>query len=285
MKISIGSAKFGFSYGFNDYSSKISKTEVEKILNFSIKNNINSIDTAIDYGETETILGNIGVDKFNITTKIPSLSKNIKNIDNWVQKKIYSSLERLKIKKIKGVLLHNPSQLLNNKGSEIYSSLKNLKQKGLINKIGYSIYTTDELESLYDSFFPDIVQFPFNIFDQRIIKSGWLKKLRKDGVETQARSIFLKGTLLINTNKLPNYFNKWIKHFKYWHDWLSQNNLKPLEAALIFVSQKKDINEVIVGLDNLEQLKQIIDCLNTKIKIPNFDYYVNDEKLLNPSKW
>ena len=46
-------------------------------------------------------------------------------------------------------------------------------------KYRISIYSPDELDRIWKVWKPDIVQVPFNVFDQRIVNSGWLKRLSK----------------------------------------------------------------------------------------------------------
>jgi aryl-alcohol dehydrogenase-like predicted oxidoreductase len=76
MKIILGTANFGQKYGLNN--NKLTKNQAKQILSVSRKNNIKQVDTAIDYGNTETILGDIGVDNLKICTKLPNIPKNLK---------------------------------------------------------------------------------------------------------------------------------------------------------------------------------------------------------------
>ena len=79
-KISIGTVQFGMDYGIANKIGKTSFSEASKILDEASKLGINKIDTASVYGNSEIILGKIGVDKFKVTTKIPSVPKNTKDI-------------------------------------------------------------------------------------------------------------------------------------------------------------------------------------------------------------
>lgn len=76
MKIILGTANFGQKYGINN--NKLTKNQAKQIVSVSRKNKIKQIDTAIDYGNTEAILGNIGVDHLKICTKLPNIPKNLK---------------------------------------------------------------------------------------------------------------------------------------------------------------------------------------------------------------
>ena len=75
MKLVIGTAQLGFNYGL--LKKKINLKEIKKIKNFLFKFNINIIDTAINYGDSEKIIGNSSLSKIKIITKIriPILKK------------------------------------------------------------------------------------------------------------------------------------------------------------------------------------------------------------------
>jgi aryl-alcohol dehydrogenase-like predicted oxidoreductase len=100
------------------------------------------------------------------------------------------SLNDLNQKKIYGYLAHKPLELLSNDWE--WTSLKNLKSKSLVSKIGYSLNHPDELKKLLSSgLIPDIVQVPFNYFDKRF--EIYFKELKQLNVEIHCRSIFLQG--------------------------------------------------------------------------------------------
>ena len=132
----------------------------------------------------------------------------------------------------------------------------------------------------------DAIQGPLNLFDHRIINSGWLRKLGKFGTEFHARSIFLQGLLLKNYKNIPLKFKKYNIVFKNYHNWLNKNKLSPLAACLNFVILNKYVKKVVVGVDNSNQLEDIVRLkVNTR---KNYDFQqLNcfDEKIINPSKW
>ena len=113
-------------------------------------------------------------------------------------------MDDLNKKKIYGLLIHDYKQLKDNK--RLFQDLINLKKKKIINKIGVSIYSEKEfyeLKKYYNKI--DILQLPINIFDQRLIDSNFLKRIKRYNIEIHARSIFLKGILLKQNFK--NYLN------------------------------------------------------------------------------
>ena len=283
-KISIGTAQFGTFYGIANKIGKLSFSEGKKIVNFSRNININTFDTACDYINAEKILGLIGVNNCNIVSKLPKkVPKN--NIAKWVTKSVKKSLKKLKVKKLHAILIHDTKYLSGNQGQELYRGLLNIKKIGLVKKIGISIYNMSELDLILSNFKIDIVQSPFNIFDQRLKSSGWLKKLKKLNIEIHTRSTFLQGLLLMKKNELPKKFKKWNKIFNSWYKLIIKLKKTPQEICLNFVLSHKEIDKVILGFDSLEQFKEITNHVKVH-KNPMKKVKVSDKSLLlNPSKW
>ena len=87
-KISIGTAQFGLDYGINNYTGQIGFSEAEAIIEESYRSNIRSIDTAISYGNAESVIGNLDTKEFEITTKFPDVPDNVKKVDIIIPPKI-----------------------------------------------------------------------------------------------------------------------------------------------------------------------------------------------------
>jgi len=102
-KIALGTVQFGVDYGINNTGGKIHTEEARKILNLARKSGINMLDTAYGYGSSEQVLGEIGIEKCQIITKTSSLENDVEQVIN----DFYQSLERLKINKVAGLLVHD----------------------------------------------------------------------------------------------------------------------------------------------------------------------------------
>lgn len=107
------------------------------------------------------------------------------------------TLSRLNGIKLHGLLLHRSSELVGSKGPAPWKAVTAEKEAGRVANIGISIYGPGDLAALPEYVRLNLGQCPFNIFDGRIVSSGWLERLRGDGVEAHARSVFLQGLLLM----------------------------------------------------------------------------------------
>jgi len=285
-KLCIGTAQFGLTYGENNKTGQVPIDEINKILGYAEKNNINYIDTASAYGNAETIIGNCNLNNFKITTKLIPVSPTIKNVETWLLNEVKKSLQKLQKEKIYGLLLHDTTALRNVEGKEIINALQIAKKENLISKIGVSIYDPEELNLIDDLNMIDIVQAPYNIFDRRLESSGWINKLHSENIEVQARSIFLQGILLQKSDALDKKFIKWRSFFQEFENFLSNNNLNAYEACISFVEKQNKISQIIVGIDSFVQFRQLVELGSAKresIEMP--DIFCKDLDLIDPRRW
>ena len=286
-KLALGTAQFGLNYGVSNISGKVDESKVFEILNKAKKENIDTIDTAVLYGDSEAVLGRAGVANFNIVTKLPPMPENLANIKVWVVENINNSINNLNVESLYGLMLHRSNDFLGERGFELYGVLCKLKRDGVINKIGVSIYNPKELQSLENNDIKiDIVQAPFNILDRRIETSGWLEKLKTLGIEIHTRSVFLQGLLLLDPEKKDQYFEKWKNYFDEFESWIKKTNQTPLEACLNFVYSYNEIDKIVVGIETIEQLGEIMSSINKDYKVPVPNHLkINDIMLIDPSNW
>ena len=212
-KICIGSANFGMEYGL-DKKSPLLKKDIKEIFEFLKKENTIYIDTAANYKNSEIIIGKYSTKKFKIITKIKKIPKGVNDLEKWLKNEIYTSCKKLRVNKIYGLLVHDTQDLKNKKAKKIYKTFDILKKSKIIEKIGLSIYNPNELDLYLKNYNFEIVQAPLNIFDRRIINSGWLKKINEKGIEFFARSIFLQGLLIKDINKIDKFFSPYKKKFE-----------------------------------------------------------------------
>lgn len=284
-KLALGTAQFGLAYGLANATGKVPSNTIEQLLKVASEFNITMLDTAIAYGDSEQVLGLHNLAKFEITSKLPAVPPSCLNVEEWIVEQTVSSLKRLRTDKLNDLLLHRPDQLLESNGEKIYKSMLRLKEQGMVDKIGVSVYGPDELSELIKRFDFDVIQAPMNILDRRMENTGMLKQLKKTGVAIHIRSAFLQGLLLMPSEKIPVYFTPWASLIKQYHHWLNQQGISPLQACLSYLNQYSDIDKIIVGVDSIWQLKQIAAAMDTPITdIPDCLQSV-DEGLINPSRW
>jgi len=284
-RLALGTVQFGMPYGVANQAGQVSRDEATAILDRAWAAGISTLDTAIAYGECEKQLGEIGIGQWQVISKLPAISESCQDVAVWVKQSVFGSLSRLGIPKLYGILLHHPRQLLTAQGNILYRALVALKDQRLVEKIGVSIYSPDELDALWPSFQFDLVQAPFNILDRRLATSGWLTRLHQTRTEVHVRSVFLQGLLLLEHARRPARFDRWQPLWILWERWLDEQALTPLQACLGFALSYPEINRVLVGVDGLGQLREILATVGPEVATPPDTLMSENPDLINPSRW
>ena len=273
-KIGIGTAQFGMDYGISNSSGKVEKNEVKKIIDGLPSLGIDTIDTASVYGNAETILGNNNLDNINVITKFTS-----KDVESMLME-FELSLKNLKQQRLYGYLCHHPNNIFENPC--LWEKLIYLRNKGAIEKIGLSLSNISEVKKLLKSgMVPDILQIPYNIFDDRFQEISII--LKSKGTEIHSRSAFLQGLFFLDEEKLKNKFNSVSNYVIKMRNDLGDK----INAFLInFCCNQDFIDKIIIGVENFNQLEQNLQYLGDGIKF-SYDGIPKriEEEVINPTQW
>jgi len=284
-RLALGTVQFGLPYGISNQVGQVSRAEAKAMLQLAKVNGINTLDTAIAYGDSETCLGEVGTQGFKVVTKLPAVPDSCTDVNAWVVQQVNESLLRLDLTEIHGLLLHRSDQLLGLNGAMLYQALKALKDNGQVQKIGISIYTPTELDALIPRYRFDLVQAPFNLVDQRLCRTGWMRRLKDEDVEIHTRSAFLQGLLLMSQADMPDKFSPWSGLWHTWNQWMLEKEVSAVQASLAFPLKYPEIDRVVVGADNLSQLAQIVSAANISLQADLPEIHCDDENLINPANW
>ncbi|MDA9648914.1 aldo/keto reductase [Alphaproteobacteria bacterium] len=277
-KLALGTVQFGLDYGVTNNGGKVQIKEVKSILEFAKNNDINLLDTAATYGNSEEILGNADVGDFQIITKTVPLKNDV----NEVIGDFYKSMKSLNKDEVYGLLVHNVDDIDNEQFDLLYRNIIELKQQGLVRKIGFSTYTPEQVNFLLKNFDFDLIQVPFNVFDNRLIQGGQFKALNYKGIEIHVRSVFLQG-ILLDFNNIPFYFSIWKKEFDDYQELVKDTGLSLTEYALNYALNIEEIDKVLVGVNSKEQLIDIVNAAQKQVATKAFT--IDNLDLLNPSRW
>ncbi len=284
-RLALGTAQFGLDYGVANSVGPVTFCNASNIICEARLNSVDTLDTAIAYGASEAMLGQVGVESWNVITKLPALPADCPRVSAWVTGQIEQSICRLGVRQLQGVLLHRPDDLFGENGSSLAKALEGLKAGGLTRQIGVSIYGPEQLEKLTATMAFDLIQAPLNILDRRLVASGWARKLKDKGTEVHVRSAFLQGLLLMPSDQRPAKFSFSSEIWLEWSRWLERTGLTPLQACLAYVLGIAEVDKVVVGVDSLEQLNQIFIASSSVLQsLPNWPQEI-DMKLINPSYW
>ena len=286
-RLALGTVQFGLPYGVANTQGQVNPEQAETMLGAARDAGINTLDTAIAYGEAEELLGRLGVAGFRLISKIPALREPVSAVDDWIVGQVEASLKRLRVPRLGGLMLHAPDDLLGPHGPAIARGLQRARDAGLAERIGLSVYSPEQLATLIDRLPLEIVQIPANVFDRRFAETGWLDRLALNGVEVHARSAFLQGLLLMPSERVPSKFGPYRSLIDRWHAWLAGEaaGASPVQACLAHVASYAGIARLVVGADSLVQLKDIIEAASAAPLQAPESLASPGTPLINPAQW
>jgi predicted aldo/keto reductase-like oxidoreductase len=276
-KIIIGTANFDKRYGI--LNNKCDYKNINKVLNFSKKKKIKFLEVSKDYNnfkfKSKKILRNFKLyKKIDLQHKYFSTGKIYKKIFNYL-------FEKKENKSCYAVIIRKPNLLLNTKGKRIFNFLTGLKKNKKISKIGITIYDTKNLKKIINNFNIDFIQLPYNFLNYQTFEIT--KKLIKNKkIEIHIRSIFLQGLLLKKYYELPSELERLSKYWLKIDNYLSSIRMNRYAACLNY-AVNSGANKLIIGVNNIKQLKHIFKIKNSKIKFQKFR--IKEKKLIDPVYW
>ncbi len=283
-KIALGTVQFGVEYGINNKSGQVTKEETFKILEFALANGINTLDTAPAYGNAEVRIGNFIVE--NKATEFNIVSKYSSPGDEKQETVLSNSLKNLNVKNLYGYLAHDFKKF-GNDVSKVKKFLE-LKKTGLLKKIGFSLYFPKDLKFLIDNSIQfDILQIPYNVFDQRF--ESYFKILKGRNVEINIRSCFLQGLVFMDPEKLPEKLVGFKNKLNTLQNLALEEKTSVHNLCLNFCRSNPNIDKIILGVDSLQNLKDNLSHLNEKTEnnILNqlHELREENENLILPVNW
>ena len=287
-KLSFGTVQLGLDYGISNSSGKPTQKTADAIVEYLIDEGINCFDTATAYGNSEEVLGEALGDRENV--QLVSKVKSDLFLDD-VETIVNSSLKHLKTNKLFGLLLHD-SELLSHWTHDYDKKISLLKKKGMIEHFGVSIYTAEEFDLAIENPAIQIIQIPFNLFDQRAINNKWFEKATKVNKLIFIRSIFLQGLFFMDPIKLKGNLLDATSYLNKMHTIRKTLALSIAEFTMAYVDSVAPNAIILFGCDTLDQAKENIKSYNN---LPTLENELLDtintnfsnipEHVLNPGLW
>ena len=287
-KLILGTVQLGLDYGINNQSGKPSLNTSFEILNKAYENGIRILDTAEAYGNSQEVIGRFQKEhplkRFNIITK---LAANASIKKDEILNHILKNCQVLNTDTLYGYMFHDYKCF--KKNINLFDEILVGKNKGIIDKVGISLYTNNEIEDIVSNFSEfDFIQIPFNLLDNQSKRRSLLEKARNRGIEVHIRSVFLQGLFFKDIKLLPEKLIPLRPYLKALEGIKQDQTIDTETLALQYVLQKEYIDYVLIGVDSSTQLSNNIKNCKKTVNIPHQmidDINVIEEDLLNPSNW
>jgi len=260
-QLCLGTAQFGLSYGITNDAGQVPEAEVVRLLVKAAIAGIPWLDTAQAYGNSETVIGcNLPVGHgFQLISKLPAQSQQTFTAEDqplWEQA-FQASCGRLGLQRLNALLLHAPADLSKPGGEWLQTWLLGLRDRGLVKRLGVSIYTAADLEGV-DPALLDLVQLPLSLYDQRLLQDGTVTKLSASGIALHARSIYLQGLLLTPAARWPNWVGEEVRsHHQRLEALAWERGCRLIDLALGFAQAQACLEAAVLGVCSCLELAEL----------------------------
>jgi aryl-alcohol dehydrogenase-like predicted oxidoreductase len=248
-RLALGTAQFGLAYGLNNQAGQPSAAAVAEVLAAAQVAGLTLLDTAAAYGNSEARLGELVGDNaaFELITKLPA------GPPAQVAQHLTESLGRLRREQLYGVLFHAFKPL--QEETAAWQALQAARAAGQVQRIGVSLYHPHEAEWLLaEGLDVDLVQVPYNVFDQRF--AAVVPQLAAQGVEVHVRSAFLQGLLLREPTALPEFFWPLAPKLTRLRALAAEAGVPLPAALLLFAAYAPGVARAVIGVDSVANLNE-----------------------------
>jgi aryl-alcohol dehydrogenase-like predicted oxidoreductase len=273
-ELGLGTVQFGQAYGVSNTLGQVTPDHAAAILARAAQAGVRVLDTAASYGEAENVLAGLEIAPFRVVTKTISVRGGVPAV---------VARARLSAQMLGAdtLLVHAAADL---EDGALWPALQTLKTEGIFRNIGISVYVTDDPAVLAARYRPDVMQLPFSLLDQRLLRDGTLAKLKALDVEIHARSIFLQGLLFLEA--LPEKLRHATPRLAAIKTAIADAGSTPLAAALGFALSRPEVAVALVGVTTPAELDEIIAA--GTLSLPDLDWAalaLDDDVTLTPSLW
>jgi aryl-alcohol dehydrogenase-like predicted oxidoreductase len=282
-KLILGTVQFGLNYGINNLTGKPNSQSVTEILDTAYAKGITSLDTADVYGDAIDQIGayhQTHAHRFKILSKF----KGAKPGD--LEQLARHSLDKLQIPTFEVYAYHSMADYLAH--PFLKNELESLKAKGLIRKIGISVYTNEELLQVTMDPVIDVIQLPFNLLDNMNQRGKYIALAKQQGKEIHTRSAFLQGLFFMQESKLPEKLQPLKSYLQTIQTICKEESTTMQTAALSYAICNSQIDSVLIGVDTKDQLINNLAAIKCNDRFSariDEQIHVSETTLLNPSNW
>jgi len=205
---------------------------------------------------------------------------------DFVEQEVRACLARLGQTHARAVVVQSASDLFAPGGALLWDRLKVLRDAGLFDQVGVSVYASDDPVGVARRFKPDLMQAPASLLDQRLLLDGSLMAVKQLGVEVHLRSIFLNGLLFLPPDRVPAQLKGAAGSLSRARRMIAEGRSDPLQAALGFALSRPEADCVIVGAGTAAELNAVIAAAASPP--PDLDWdemAIDDPVALDPHRW
>lgn len=301
MELVLGAANLGLAYGKAISRSLPERDSAFARLERAIGCGFAGVDTASAYGESERRIGDylaisgVDIDRFQVSTKtVPDISTSSTDARTLVFNGVYRSMENLKSDRVSQILLHRWEHFHANDG-EVWSALRQLKQDGVVGRLGVSVQSPEELELALQEDEIETIQLACNLLDWRYDTTGLAQKLERTGQRIEVRSVLLQGLLSLSPAVVfpttPEMYSE--SDIREFLNWAAREFASGDVVALCirYAISLPWADALVIGADSPEEIDHLCNIVGKGMFPEDIFARLQEQRpkvpasLLDPSKW
>ncbi len=293
----LGTVQLGMEYGLGE-KNKPSEERSFAILDRAMELGVNTLDTADNYGTSESTIGRWlakrraeGKELPWVITKISTLKHGSYDIvRDDILRKTEMCQKNLGMDTLDCLMIHSYEDYADDRDN-VQKVFDELKAQKAYHYNAISAYSRHDYGVIADSGF-DATQIPLNAFDWTQIDNGGMEKLEKSGMMVFTRSVFLQGLVFHTPETLDPNMSVCLPYLKRYIELYKEFGLDPAAMALSFALSVPGVTAAVLGCDNVKQLESNCDLIDRTVKLTQeqlekiHDAFRNiDPRVINPGSW
>ena len=267
--MTLGTVQLGMNYGIANGGGKPNEAQSFSVLAAALRGGVDTLDTARAYGDSELVIGRFlktwDGPTPNIITKIRKLEGDSpKELERFATESVEQSLQNLGVSKVSAIMLHGAKDPLLH-GKACADAMKALIDHGYTDRVGVSVYTAGDIQSMlpYDIF--SVTQVPISIFDQRLLQNGSVEALRQRGYSIFVRSVFLQGLFFLNPDEItdPILLEHAAPKIRLLRSIAQQLDMTVAQLAIAFMRDQAGITSLVLGAETPDQVTENLTYFDT----------------------
>lgn len=285
-KLILGTVQLGLDYGINNASGKPAEAEAFAILDTAWDAGIRMLDTAAAYGDAQAIIGRWHRlnprKRFSVISKLSAETGKVSARDT-----AQAMLESLGTDHLWALLHHRPRELLKDRCA--LDDMCRLRDEGLTQYVGVSIYSNEEMGAFVAVPQSDIIQLPFNMLDNLQQRGAAISAAYASGKTLHVRSVFLQGLFYKDAAAYPAKLQMLRPYVAQLEAIADEYALGIGAMALSYALRHEAVAGVLIGVDSAAQLQMNIDATQRELPaaaVSAIDAIaVRETALLSPVNW
>jgi aryl-alcohol dehydrogenase-like predicted oxidoreductase len=250
--LALGTAQWGMPYGIANRTGQPRREEVSAILLKAQAAGVTLLDTAPVYGTSEALIGELCGAPWTVITKLHADALTA----DLAKESLAASRTALRRSVLDGVLLHRASQRMAGAGA-VWDELRRERDAGQIRLLGLSALSPEEAWAALEDPDMDVLQVATNLFDQRLVRSGFFPAARKAGRMVIVRSVYLQGVAHLAPEELPGFLKPLRGPLAAARAWAAQRGGTQSLPFLAYAARQQAA--VLVGCESVAQFEKTWD--------------------------